>query len=194
MDGDDATMSKRLIERPGNRHFYPWPVILVSCVDERGKPNIITIGASSVCCAHPWVIGFAMGVNQYSYELIKRTGDFGVNIPHRDQLPGADYCGGVSGRDTNKFEDLGWTAQPPKVIQSPLIEECPVSIECRIVQVAHLGNHDWVMGEAQVAWIEEDLLEGDSDRIAYERTDPIWSFFGEYWSIGEKLGDWHNVR
>ena len=57
-------VAKKLIERPGNRHFYPWPLILVSCVDEDGKPNIITIGASSVCCAHPWVIGFAMGVGR----------------------------------------------------------------------------------------------------------------------------------
>lgn len=187
-------MPKRLIERPGNRHFYPWPLILVSCVAQDGTPNIITIGASSVCCAHPWVIGFAMGVNQYSYELIKRTGDFGVNIPSRAQLAGADYCGGVSGRHTNKFEDLGWTPQPAREIASPLIEECPVSIECRIVEIAQLGNHDWVMGEAQVAWIDEDLLEPGSNRIAYERADPVWSFFGEYWSLGEKIADWHGAR
>ena len=185
-------MAKRVIENPGNPHFYPWPLILVSSVDEAGKPNIITIGASSVCCARPWVIGFAMGVRQYSYELIKRTGDFGVNLPHVEQLAGADYCGGVSGRGTNKFEDLGWTPQPSREIVSPLIEECPVSIECKLVQVAHLGNHDWVMGEAVLAWIDEDILDGN--RIACERTNPVWSFFGEYWSLGEKIADWHGAR
>ncbi len=181
-------MAKQRIDNPGNPHFYPWPLILVSSIDEHGKPNIITIGASSVCCARPWVIGFAMGVHQYSYELIKRTGDFGVNIPHREQLAGSDYCGRVSGRSTNKFEDLGWTPQPSEIIESPLIEECPVSIECEIVEIAHLGNHDWVMGEAKLAWIDEEILSGR--RIDYAKTDPVWSFFGEYWSLGEKIADW----
>ncbi len=185
-------MAKKLIENPGNPHFYPWPLILVSSIDEQGKPNIITIGAASVCCARPWVLGFAMGVHQYSYELIKRTGDFGVNIPDVAQLPGADYCGRVSGRSTNKFEDLGWTPQPSREIESPLIEQCPVSIECRIVEVAHLGDHDWVMGEAQVAWIDEEILEGR--RIAHDRTNPVWSFYGEYWTVGEKIADWHGAK
>jgi len=174
------------------RHFYPWPLVLVSCVDEDGKPNIITIGASSVCSAHPLVIGVAMGTRQYSYELMKATGDFGVNIPDASQLFEADYCGGISGRHTNKFDDLDLTPTPSTKITSPLIEECPVSLECKIVEVAHLGSHDWVMGEAVAVHVDERLLDGD--RIAYERANPVFSFFGEYWSVGEKICDWHGAE
>ena len=185
-------MAKVVIDRPGNKHLYPWPLVLVSCVDADGKPNIITIGASSVCSAHPLVVGVAMGIRQYSYELMKATGDFGVNIPDTAQLFGADYCGSISGRHTNKFDDLEWTATPGTKIASPLIEECPVSLECKIVEVAHLGSHDWVMGEAVAVHVEESLLDGDS--IVFERTDPVWSFFGEYWSVGEKICDWHKAE
>ncbi len=185
-------MAKVLIDRPNNGHFYPWPLVLVSCVSEEGVPNIITIGASSVCSAHPLIIGVAMGIRQYSYELMQATGDFGVNIPHTDQLFGADYCGGVSGRRTDKFADLEWTATPAAKITSPLIEQCPVSLECKIVEIAHLGSHDWVMGEAVAAHVDESILDGDG--IAYDRTDPVWSFFGEYWSVGEKLCDWHGAE
>ena len=185
-------MARIVIDRPDNRHFWPWPLVLVSCVDAAGKPNIITIGASSVCSAHPLVIGVAMGVRQYSYELIKATGDFGVNIPDTSQLYGSDYCGSVSGRRTNKFEDLGWTPQPAVKIASPLIAECPLSLECKVVEVAHLGSHDWVMGEAVAAHVDERILDGDE--IVWERTDAVWSFFGEYWSVGEKLCDWHGAK
>jgi len=185
-------MEKRQIANPTVRHFYPWPLVLVSCISAEGKPNIITIGASSVCCARPLVIGIAIGVRQYSYELMQATGDFGVNIPHVDQLEGADYCGCVSGRTTNKFEDLGWTPESATRITSPLIEECPVGLECKIAEVAHLGDHDWVMGEVVAASIDEAILTGDS--IDPTRTDPVFSFYGEYWSIGEKLERWHFAR
>ena len=76
-------------------------------------------------------------------------------------------------------------------IASPLIEECPVSLECKIVSVAHLGSHDWVMGEAVAVHVDEELLDGD--RIAYDRTNPVFSFFTEYWSVGEKICDWHGA-
>jgi len=185
-------MPKRQIAHPTVRHFYPWPLVLVSCISEDGKPNIITIGASSVCCARPLVVGIAIGVRQYSYELMKGTGDFGVNIPHVEQLRGADYCGCVSGRTTNKFIDLGWTPEPASRIKSPLIQECPLSLECVIKEVAHLGDHDWVMGEVVAASIAEEILVGNA--IEPTKTDPVFSFYGEYWSIGEKLEDWHFAR
>ncbi len=185
-------MAKRQIANPTVRHFYPWPLVLVSCISQDGKPNIITIGASSVCCSQPLIIGIAIGVHQYSYELIKATGDFGVNIPHVEQLRGADYCGCVSGRNTNKFEDLGWAPQPATEITSPLIQECPVSLECRIAEVAHLGNHDWVMGEVVAASIDESILVGD--RIDPVKTAPVFSFYGEYWSVGERLEGWNFAR
>ena len=69
-------MAKRLMNNPSSRFFYPWPIVLVSCVDEDGKPNMITIGASSICSSSPPTVGIAVGTGQYSLELITNTADF----------------------------------------------------------------------------------------------------------------------
>ena len=186
-------MGKVQVNGSAIRYFYPWPLVLVSCVDEHGKPNIITIGASSICCAHPPVVGVAIGVRQYSLGLINRTMDFGVNIPTLEQLEQSDVCGSISGRNCNKFEEVGWTPQPSLEIKSPLIEECPVSMECKLVQTAHLGNHDWLMGEIVAVHADEAFLASDGS-LDFARANPALSFYGEYWSIGEKAADWHFAR
>ena len=182
-------MAKIRLE-PDISYFYPWPLVLVSCVDEAGKPNIITIGASSVCSAHPPTVGVAIGVRQYSLGLVNATQDFGVNIPTADQLWESDYCGSVSGRSMSKFESAGFTPQESAIIRSPLIEECPVSMECKLIHTAHLGDHDWLIGEIVAVHAGEAVLTS-SRRLDRARTNPVFSFWGEYWSVGEKLADWH---
>ena len=185
-------MAKVQISSPSCRFFYPWPLVLVSCVDENGKPNIITIGASSICSSSPPTVGVAIGVGQYSLGLIERTKDFGVNLPDRSQLFESDYCGTVSGRNLNKFEAAGLTVQPPALITSPLIAECPVSMECKLVERVSLGNHEWVIGEIVAVHVDDRYLT--DERLNTEALDPIMCFAGEYWSIGEKLEHWHFAR
>lgn len=170
------------------QYFYPWPLVLVSTVDAAGKPNIITIGASSICCANPPVVGVALGVKQYSLELLQATGDFGVNLPDRSQLAAVDLCGSVSGRTCNKFELAGLTPEPARRITSPLIAQCPVSLECRVTEVAHLGSHDWVMGEIVLAQVAEEYLQ--DRQLDTGKLEPILSYWGEYWGLGEQLGRW----
>ena len=182
-------MPKTLLPRPTITSFFPWPIVLVSTVDEAGKPNIITLGASCVCCADPPVIGIAMGLSRYSLGLMQRTGDFGVNLPTAEQARETDFCGSRSGRDTDKFAECGFTAQPATQITSPLILECPVSFECKIVQTAHLGSHDWVMGEIVAVHIAEELLD-ERGNLASARVHPLLSLWGEYWTLGEKLERW----
>jgi flavin reductase (DIM6/NTAB) family NADH-FMN oxidoreductase RutF len=186
-------MAKTIASGSALQYFYPWPLVLVSCVDEDGKPNIITIGASSICCSHPPIVGVAIGVRQYSLGLINRTEDFGVNIPTLDQLEPSDLCGSISGRSLNKFEEVGWTPQPSTQIESPLIEECPISMECKLVQTAHLGNHDWLMGEIVAVHADESVL-GEDGSLDFARTNPALCFYGEYWSLGQKVADWHFAR
>ncbi len=186
-------MGKVRIERPSVQWFYPWPLVLVSCVDDQGKPNIITIGASSICSSNPPTVGVAIGVRQYSLGLIQNTQDFGVNIPGADQLPEADLCGCISGRDCNKFDVVGWTPQPSVEIKSPLIAESPISLECRLVHTAHLGNHDWLIGEIVAVHAQDDILT-DAGALDHAKTNPVFSFWGEYWSIGEQLAQWHFAK
>ena len=186
-------MANKIEVKPIIEHFYPWPIVLVSCVDQAGKPNLITIGACSVTSAHPPIFGIAVGSKQYSLGLIQATGDFGVNLPDTDQLRATDLCGSLSGRQLNKFERAGFTPQPSSAIKSPLVVECPVSFECKVTHDLPLGDHHWVMGEIVAAHIREDLLD-ERQRLVHARLKPIFSFWYEYYSIGEKLADWHYAK
>jgi len=186
-------MAKQLVESPSSRYFYPWPVVLVSCVDEQDKPNIITIGASSICSSNPPTVGIAVGVAQYSLGLIERTGDFGVNLPTAEQLWQTDYCGSYSGRSMDKFEAVGFTPMPSTQIEAPLIEQCPVSMECRLIHRVNLGNHDWLIGEIVAVHVDDSVLD-DKQRLDPSKTRPLLAFWGEYWDIGQRLDKWHSSR
>ena len=89
---------------------------------------------------------------------------------------------------TNR-QATGLTVQPPTKIQSPLILECPVSFECKIVHTAHLGSHDWVIGEIVAAHVVADLLD-ERGKFDASRVSPLLSHWGEYWSIGSKIEKW----
>jgi flavin reductase (DIM6/NTAB) family NADH-FMN oxidoreductase RutF len=186
-------MSKVLIARPVSRYFYPWALTLVSTVNEEGTPNIITIGASSICSSNPPTVGVAIGTAQYSLALIEKTGDFGVNIPRASQVYETDFCGSHSGRTVNKFEALGWTVQKSSAITSPLIAECPVSMECKVIQTVPLGGHAWVIGQIVAVHVEEELL-GEGGRLDVPGAEPLLGFWGEYFGLGEKLAEWNYTR
>ncbi len=186
-------MSKTVTSSATTRYFYPWPISLVSTVDEDGKPNIITIAASSICSSSPPSVGVAIGTAQYSLTLIERTGDFGVNLPRAGQVSEVDYCGSHSGRTVDKFQAVEWTPQPSTIITSPLIEECPVSMECKVVQKVPLGSHTWVIGEIVAVHIEEELL-GPGGTLDIPAAEPLLAFWGEYYGLGEKIADWHHSR
>ena len=165
----------------------------MSTVGTEAGPNIITIGASSICSSSPPIVGLAIGRAQYSLGLINETGDFGVNLPSADQMHQVDICGTHSGQSVDKFSLSGFTAQPATQIRSPLIQECPVSMECVLLQIVPLGNHEWVMGRIVAVHVDEELLDGKGNLDA-ARANPLLSFWGEYWRLGAKLADWHYTR
>jgi flavin reductase (DIM6/NTAB) family NADH-FMN oxidoreductase RutF len=170
-------------------HFYSWPLVLVTCADGQGKPNIITIAASAPCSANPPTIGIAVAPARYSHGLIAAGKEFGVNIPRKSDLERADLCGSISGREEDKFARTGFTALPALVISVPLIAECPVNLECRLVHTAHLGSHDWFIGEVVSARADESVVAGDG-RVDPAKVDGVFSWWGQYCSPGAPLGRW----
>ncbi len=186
-------MPKIAMQSPSARFFYPWPVVLVSSVDADGKANVMACAASSVCSSNPPTVGIALGTMQYSLALIQETGDIGANLPSREMLWQVDFCGSNSGRNMDKFEAAGLTVQPATVIRSPLVAECPVSLECKVVHTVHLGNHDWLIGEIVAVSCDQSILD-DEGRFDTSRIHPVFAYWNEYWAVGEKLRDWHFSR
>ena len=165
----------------------------MSTVGTANKPNIIAIGASSICASNPPIVGLAIGRAQYSLSLINETGDFGVNLPTADQMQQVDICGTRSGQTVDKFSACGFTPQPASQIRAPLIKECPVSMECELLQTVALGTHEWVLGKIVAVHIDEEILD-ENGNFDSSRAKPLLAFWSEYWSVGEKLGDWHYTR
>jgi flavin reductase (DIM6/NTAB) family NADH-FMN oxidoreductase RutF len=108
--------------------------LLLTCADQRGKPNAMTIGwgtIGSVWGMPLWLV--LVRPSRYTYELIERAGDFTVNVPPQQLAQACSHCGSVSGRDQDKFKQMKLTAHPGRAVSSPVIAECPINYECRVV-------------------------------------------------------------
>jgi flavin reductase (DIM6/NTAB) family NADH-FMN oxidoreductase RutF len=166
--------------------LYPVPLVLVTCVDEQGKPNIVTLAWVGTVASKPPQAAVAIRPSRHSHAIISRTGEFAINIATEGLLPAVDRCGHVSGTRTDKFALTGLTAEPASQIQAPLIAECPVNLECKLTQTISLGSHDLFIGEIVAVHVDEGLL-AEHGPIDYSKTQPVVYVGNEYWSLGECL-------
>lgn len=159
--------------REGINAFPGFPVVLVTTRD-----NIITVALVHRFSYSPFMLGIGISHRRYSYQLIQAEKEFVVNIPTPDQLEHVRLCGELSGRDVGKFEACGFTKAPGKVVASSVIEECPVSIECKVVQQVELKERTWFIGEV-VAVHAEDNYDASQSLLCDRRS---------YLLIGERIG------
>lgn len=125
---------------------------------------------------------------RHSYQLIKDSGEYVINIPAVEQAKLVDYCGMVSGKDIDKFDATGFTAVPASKVKAPLIAECPVNLECKVKQVISLGSHDAFIAEVLAVHYNEEVLD-DTGRPVLEKIKPYGYCFNEYREIAGKLGN-----
>ena len=138
-------MSKELW-KPGNM-LYPLPVVMVSVADRDGRPNIITVAWAGTVCTNPPMLSISVRPERYSYPILKETGEFVVNLTTRGLAFATDYCGVKSGRDVDKFKELGLTPLKAEHVGAPLIAESPVNIECKVREVLPLGSHHMFLAD-----------------------------------------------
>jgi len=120
-------------------HCFPAPAILIGCGTVE-KPNLITCSWFGTVCSEPPQVSVSIRENRFSFPLVSESGEFTANIPKISNLEWVEYCGTKSGRETNKFTDLGLTAVPcPPLKTAPMIEECPITLACRVKHELSLG-------------------------------------------------------
>jgi len=175
------------IEKSPWTALFPCPVVLVSCVDSKGKTNIITLAWAGVVCSDPPMLGLGIRPHRYSYGLIEDSGEFVVNIPTVDILKETDFCGVVSGREVDKFSETGLTPKPAEKVKAPIIQECPVNIECIVKKKVPLGTHHLFIGEIVRVHVDQDVLD-EKGRIDFSKVSPFVYNQGEYWSLHKKIG------
>lgn len=178
-------MSKELW-RAGNM-LYPLPAVMVSVADSNGKPNIITIAWVGTVCSNPPMVSISVRPERYSYNIIKETGEFVINLTTKELAYATDYCGVKSGRDVDKFAEMKLTPSKAEFVKAPLIEESPVNIECRVTQVIPLGSHDMFIAEVLAVHADEKYKD-EKGKFCLEKADPIIYSHGEYLTCGEKIG------
>lgn len=174
------------IWKPGNM-LYPVPAVMVSCQREGDKPNIITVAWAGTICSSPAMLSISVRKERYSYDIIKQTGEFVVNLVTKDLVYATDYCGVKSGRNVDKFKEMNLTPQESQFVKAPGIKESPVNLECRVTQIIPLGTHDMIMAEILGVKVDDKYMDEDG-KFCLNDTELVAYSHGEYFTLGEKVG------
>lgn len=173
--------------KPGTL-IYPLPAVLVSCGATPEEYNLLTVAWTGTVCTDPPMCYISVRPGRHSYGIIRRTGEFVINLTTRDLARAADWCGVRSGRDYDKFREMGLTPGKALKVAAPIVEESPVSIECRVRQVLELGTHDMFLAEVVAVQVDADYIDPATGRFCLERACPIVYSHGEYFALGEAIG------
>ncbi|MDO8690923.1 MAG: flavin reductase family protein [Dehalococcoidia bacterium] len=181
-------MAKQLMEQIDVYNAFPTPLVLVSCVDEAGNSNILTIAWAGVVASDPPMVSFSMRRGKLSYRMLKSTGEFVINVPTAGLVKEMDYCGTASGKNVDKWKESGLTPLPATKVKAPLIAECPISLECVVRHTLHLGTHDCFIAEIVASHVDPAILK--NGRINGQGVRPLVYFGRDYWALGdERLAD-----
>ena len=172
--------------KPGTM-IYPLPAVLVSCGDG-DEQNLFTVAWTGTACTNPPMCYISVRPERHSYDIIKRTGEFVINLTTTSLARATDWCGVRSGRDYDKFAEMGLTPIPSAVVGAPAVEESPISIECRVRQIIPLGSHDMFLADVVNVLVDEKWITPETGRLELERAEPIVYSHGEYFSLGKMLG------
>ena len=168
--------------KPGNM-LNPVPAVMVSCADKGGKPNIITIAWAGTVCTNPPMVSISVRPTRYSYDMIRETGEFVINLTTEKLTRACDYCGVVSGREVDKFAKTGLTPLAVEGVSAPGIAESPVNIACRVVEERALGSHTMFLAEVVGVTADEKYMD-ETGRFDINGTGLIMYSHGEYFSAG----------
>ena len=189
----DNTHLRKQEWKPGNM-LYPLPAVMVSCKRENEKPNIITLAWAGTICSDPVMVSVSIRPERYSYDIIKETKEFVINLTTKDLTFATDYCGVKSGRDTDKFKDMKLTAAKASKVSCPIIAESPVNIECRLKEIIKLGSHDMFIADVVAVDVSEEYMD-ENGKFNLNNTGLMVYSHGEYFTLGEKLGKFgYSVR
>lgn len=167
--------------------IYPLPAVLVSCGATPEEYNMLTVAWTGTICSDPAMCYISVRPERHSYDIIKRTGEFVINLTTESLARATDWCGVRSGKDYNKWQEMGLTPAPASVVKAPLIEQSPVCIECRVKQVIPLGTHDMFIAEVVNVAVDEQYLD-EKGKFDMVRAGLMAYSHGEYFTLGKSLG------
>lgn len=164
----------------------PIPAVMVSCGNME-EANITTIAWTGVLNSEPPFVYVSIRPSRHSYEIIKQTKEFVINLPDENLVWQTDLCGTKSGKNTDKFQEAKLTKEPCKFIKAPAIKECPISLECKLIELKPLGSHDMFIGEIVGINAKPELIENGKVNLA--KANLITYLGSEYYVANKKIAD-----
>lgn len=174
--------------------LYPVPVVMVSCADKEGNTDIITIAWTGTICSDPAMVYISVRPSRNSYHMIKEEGEFVINLTTKALAKACDTAGVKSGRDMDKFKELGLTKGISNKVKVPYIEESPVAIECKVENILELGTHHMFIARVLAVSVDSQYID-EKGKFDLYRAKPIVYSHGEYATLGEVIGNFgYSVR
>jgi flavin reductase (DIM6/NTAB) family NADH-FMN oxidoreductase RutF len=179
--------SKKLLWKAGTM-LYPIPAVLVSCGEFGGEQNIITVAWTGVVCSDPAMCSIALRPQRHSFDVIRRSGEFVINLTTAAMARAVDWCGVKSGREFDKFKEMKLTALPAEHVRAPLIKESPVNLECRVREVRELGSHHLFIAEILAVHADPGYFDAKTGFFNLAAAQPLCYCHGHYYGLGKHIG------
>ncbi len=170
----------------GGALLAPVPAVMVSCSDGE-RDNIITVAWTGILSTNPPKTYISVRPSRFSYEMIKKSGEFAINLTPSSLVKTADFCGMYTGKKVDKFAKYTLTKEKASKISCPLIAECPISLECKVTDIIPLGSHDMFIADVLAVDVDEALI-GEGGRLHISRAKLSAFAHGEYFELGRRIG------
>lgn len=164
----------------------PAPPVMVSC-GTMEKSNIITVAWTGIINTVPPKTYISVRPSRYSYDLIKESGEFVVNLTTADLIKKADFCGIYTGAKVDKFAKCGFDKEEASEVSCPVIAQSPLSLECKVTDIIELGSHHMFLADIVAVDVDEDLVDAKG-KLHLDRAHLAAFAHGEYFELGRKIG------
>ena len=173
--------------KPGTL-IYPLPAVLISCGGSPEEYNLLTISWVGTICTNPPMCYISVRPERHSYDIIKKNGEFVINLTNEEMAYATDWCGVKSGKDHNKFAEMNLTPAKSEFITAPIIKESPLSIECRVKEIVKLGSHDMFIAEVLNVQADSRYINAETGEFKLSEAKLIAYSHGHYYKLGEEIG------
>lgn len=173
--------------KPGTM-IYPLPAVLVGCGASEEDYNLITVAWTGILCTNPPVCYISIRPERHSYGLIKKYGEFTINLTTQALAKATDWCGVKSGRDYDKFKECGLQAAAGEEVKAPIVVESPLSLECKVRQSLPLGSHEVFIADIINIQADEKYMDPETGKFDLARSGLLVYAHGNYYETGDTIG------
>ena len=170
----------------GGTFIYPLPAVMVSCGDMKNA-NIITVAWTGIINTNPAMCYISVRPERFSLGIIKKNKEFVINLTTKELARTTDWCGVKSGRDFDKFKEMGLTKEKATIVKAPMIAESPISVECKVDKIVPLGSHEMITAKIVAINVSDEFVD-EKGAFDISKCGLMAYANGGYYPLGKKIG------